>query len=383
MTSIVKAAPAGAVRNLLSGGVDSTLLQVLLPPGSPSVSFGIDAPEFGPEVERALNASRLAGSHHEVVHLREKDYLESVERFITTVGLPPHHLQSVLLAELFRHVLHDKSFLITAQLADALFGLGFAVRIAIFRRWSLLLQLAYRLARPAALKPRRLRTAEVIATGLRLPVGSEGGAAARVACYTDFGFVERVFGVSRVEERLQKRLQYVFELCPFLSPDARGPDAHLEAGHLVDFFCDDAVSIWRQSAMSSGGFLIAPFTHPALLQSSVTFSVRDRYWRRGESKPALKTLLRRRLPDYNTKLLKLATGLPVQRFLESGPLCQSPYSTPPECFPPSEKGTGQTYPPWIAWSLLTLSAWRSLAPQSAAAPPVAFSRTIVAGGSGS
>jgi asparagine synthase (glutamine-hydrolysing) len=383
MTAIVQVAPTGAVRNLLSGGVDSTLLQVFLPKGGVSLSFGIDTPEFSPELERASAASRLTGSSHEVMHLRESDYLQSLERFVTAVGLPPHHLQSVLLAELFDRVEGVKSFLVTAQLADALFGLGFSIRTALLRRWGWVMQAAGRLGLPGALKPGRLRTAEAIAAAFQRPVGSARGVAARVACHTDFDFVERVFGARQIEERLQKRLHYILERCPFLSPEAQGADAHLEAGHMVDFFCDDAVSIWRQSAMSHSGFLIAPFTHPTVLQCSLSFSVRNRYWRRGESKPALKTLLRRRLPEYDTRLPKLATGLPIQRFLESGPLRQSRYSTPPDFFPLPGKCGGGVYPPWIAWSVLTLSAWRSLARQGAATPPLAFSRTIMAGDNGS
>jgi asparagine synthase (glutamine-hydrolysing) len=380
MAAIVRAAPAGAATNLLSGGVDSTLLQVLLPRGSPALSFGIDTPEFSPELERASAASKLTGSNHQVIHLREGDYLESLERFVTTVGLPPHHLQSVLLGELFGQVGGNKSFLLTAQLADALFGLGFATRTAILRRWGWLVQCIGRSWLPAGLKPGRLRTAEVIGAALRRPVSSTRGVAARLACYTDFDFVERVFGVREVEERLQKRLQYIFDLCPFLSPDAHGSDAHLEAGHMVDYFCDDAVSIWRQSAMSYGGFLIGPFTHPTIVQCSLSFPIRDRYWRRGESKPALKRLLRRRLPEYDTRLPKLATGLPIQRFLESGPLRHCRHSTPPDFFPQPEKLSGGAYPPWIAWSILTLSAWRNLACQPVATPPLAFSRTILVSG---
>jgi asparagine synthase (glutamine-hydrolysing) len=374
---IVRSAPAGAVTNLLSGGIDSTLIQVLLPRGAPSLSFGIDTAEFAPELERALFATRLTGSDHQVIQLREGDYPEALKRFLALVGLPPHHMQSVLLGELFRKIEGGKSHLLTAQLADALFGLRFSSPTAILRRWGWLPQLT-RGGLPRGLKPARLRRAEVILSALKQPVGSTRGLAARIACYTNFDFVEKVFGADTIEGRLQKRLAYVLELCPFLSPDERGPEAHLEAGHMIDFFCDDAVSIWRQSSMSYRGYLIAPFTHPAIVRCSLTFPPRSRYWRRGETKPGLKTLLRRRLLEYDTGLPKLSTGLPIERFLGSGPLHRSPYLKPPDFFPCPERLACGEYPPWIAWSLLTLSAWQELACQSSFAPPLSFSRTVLA-----
>jgi asparagine synthase (glutamine-hydrolysing) len=199
-----------------------------------------------------------------------------------------------------------------------------------------------------------------------------------MACYTDFAFVQEVFGTQEVERRLETRLQYVLDLCPFLSADERGLDAHLEAGHMVDYFCDDAVSLWRQSSMSYGGFLVGPFTHPAIVRSALTFPRRGRYWHGGETKPALKALLRYLLPQYDTSLPKLSTGFPIQRFLEAGPLRSSPYAAPPEFFPPSHKLDGRKLPHWIAWSMTTLSAWRRLARQSTASPPVSFSRTLPA-----
>jgi hypothetical protein len=129
--------------------------------------------------------------------------------------------------------------------------------------------------------------------------------------------------------------------------------------------------------MSHRGYLICPFTHPRIVRASLSFPRRDRYWRNGETKPALKRLLRRRLPRYDTDLPKLASGLPIRRFVESGLLRHSPYFKPPDFFPsPTELGCS-TYPHWIAWSILTLSIWREcVAPATEAGPPVSLSRSF-------
>jgi asparagine synthase (glutamine-hydrolysing) len=369
-----QAARAGAT-NLLSGGIDSTLLQTFLPPGSASLSVTLDSREFIPETERAVAASGLTAARHRVVPLRERDYLDALERFVGTVGLPPHHMQSVLLGELFSALGGGITSLLTAQLADALFGLASLTRpAATLRRWGWVPMLTTRMNVPAQLKSQRLSAAEAWFSLLREPVSSPRGLAARAACYTDFAFLESIFGVAAIESRLSRRLQYVLERCPSVSTAATGADAQLEAAHLVDFFCDDALSIWRQAAMSYGSYLVSPFTHPTVVRCAFMLPRRDRYWGAGETKPALKTLLRKRLPAYDTRQPKLSFGLPLQRFLDFGPLSRSPYFTPPEFFPRTQEILPNAYPAWIAWSVLTLSAWRALAGTDDGAPPISFSR---------
>jgi hypothetical protein len=145
------------------------------------------------------------------------------------------------------------------------------------------------------MKPHALRTAESWSRRTLPSVRSTDGLAARAACFTDFAFLAEVFGTAQVEKRLAARLEYVLDLCPFVIPDAGGVDAQIEAAHLVGYFCEDTLSIWRQAAMSQGGYLIGPFSHPAIVPAALRFRRRDRYRRNGETKPALKALLRRRL----------------------------------------------------------------------------------------
>jgi asparagine synthase (glutamine-hydrolysing) len=179
-----------------------------------------------------------------------------------------------------------------------------------------------------------------------------------------------------MRSRLERRLQYVLDICPFLSATETGHDAQLEAAHLVDYFCDDAVSIWRQAAMSYGGYLISPFTDPGIVRSSLCFSRRDRYSRHGETKPALKALLRKRLSGYDVGQPKLASGLPVERFVHSGPLRDHRYGDPPDFFPSVKDLGTDRYPPWIAWSILTLSMWRLLVAADPGTPPTSLARRL-------
>lgn len=368
--------PPGAVANLLSGGVDSTLLQALLARGSRSLTAAISSPEFAPEIERALLASSLTGSEHQLVMLVEEDYLPALERFLREVCLPPHHLQSVLLAELFRRADGDKRFLVSAALADGLFGLGgLTWPAAAMRRWGWV-PAATRSLVPESFKPRRLRQAEYWYGRVREPVGSPWGHAGRTACWGDLGFLAEVFGTEQVERRLQARLDYVLDLCPFLEPDAHGVDAQLEAAHFVGLMVEDSLSIWRQAAMSHGGYVIAPLGRRKIFESALRFSRRERYRRNGETKPALKELLRRRLPDYDTRMPKLSSGLPLGRFLDSGPLHETPYFHPERYFPDVNGRGAEAYPAWIVWGVLTLAAWHELAAKEPVAPSCSISRAV-------
>jgi asparagine synthase (glutamine-hydrolysing) len=377
MASMITGAPDRTVTNLLSGGVDSTLLQTFLPRSGRSLSVAIDTPEFAAETQRALSASALTGTDHQLVSLSESGYLEALERFITVTGLPPHHMQSVLFGEMFRLCEGERRYLVTAQFADALFGLHSLARAAgVLRRWGWLPVITRKRGLPAALKPARLRLAESWSELLDQRVGSTEGLAARAASYTDFAVAERAFGAARIRSRLERRLQYVLDICPFLSTAESGHDAQLEAAHLVDYFCDDAVSIWRQAAMSYGAYLISPFTHPEIFRSSLRFSKRDRYWRHGQTKPALKALLRKRLPRYDIDRPKLGSGLPVGRFVDSGPLRDHPYVVDPPDFARAKDLGIDRYPPWIAWNILTLSMWRLRVAANPGTPPTSLARRL-------
>lgn len=81
------------VGNLLSGGMDSTLVQAWMVEqrgqrAARSYSFAFTAPSFQFEVENARKASRLTGSRHHAPILDEEGYLELLERSIRVLAEP-------------------------------------------------------------------------------------------------------------------------------------------------------------------------------------------------------------------------------------------------------------------------------------------------------
>ena len=81
------------VGNLLSGGLDSSLVQAWMVEqrgrrAARSYSFAFTAPSFQFEVENAKRASRLTGSEHLAPTLDENGYLELLERSVEVLAEP-------------------------------------------------------------------------------------------------------------------------------------------------------------------------------------------------------------------------------------------------------------------------------------------------------
>jgi asparagine synthetase B (glutamine-hydrolysing) len=343
--------------NMLSGGVDSTLLHSYLAPGTPSVSTATDSPEFGFEVEYARRASRLLGTHHQVVEVREADYLGRLEDTIETLGLPPQHLQTVLLDAAFQA---PYDAFVTGQLADALFGLESSLlgwRAWAFRH-ALRTPVAPLAARASAGMRARIDRMQAARRELALPVEQPGSHAMAYALYSDLEATRRTVGAEMIRDRLLDRLRYVRGRVDLPEADRGGLAGHLELGHWLDFYGDDTVSLWRQLAHGRGRSLHAPFTARAVAQCALDVPSPARYVRRGRMKHLLKSLLARRVPGYPVHQAKGGSGLPFHRYARSGPLRDAlrDYSVP-EFTDRAELDRLFDQPTWMTWNVITFAIW--------------------------
>ncbi len=308
-----------ATANMLSGGVDSTLLQTYLPSGYSSVSATIDLPEYEFETDYARLASELTGSRHHFVRLRHDRFRIHLEECIDNGAQPPHHLQSVLFDRLFLGKFENY---LTAQFADALFGLERARWASQARLGKLLWNAPGIGENIVGLLQRLGQRAEGHASLLRQlqqDAGSPYGFAAMYAVYSDLETVVRLFGAEAVQSRLSARLDYTADRLTG-TPPSDPVDAHMELGQFLDFFCDDGVSIWRQLAHGRGKYLGSPFTSRALVEAALRVPANRRYAHLGKEKEILKDLLGSRLPDYPLNQPKGASGLPFARLFPDGPL---------------------------------------------------------------
>jgi hypothetical protein len=346
----------GAV-NLLSGGVDSTLLQSYLTNASVSVSATIDSPEFGMEQGYAQAAARLFGLDHRLAHVREADYARRLEALVARSGLPPHHLQTVLIDAA---VSSGGPAYVTAQFADALFGLDSALRAWRIDRLRLA-RLRPVIAAMALMPWGRLRrfrsTLDRDLALTRTDITDPAGFAMLFATYTDLDAAVRLFGSDLVRDRLRARYAYVAERVDMHDARASRVMQHLETGQWIDFFCDDTVSIWRQVALSHGVRLDAPFSRRSVVEAALGLDPSVRFCAGGRTKPLLKRLLRRRVPTYPATQPKGGSGLPVVRYLESGPLSELADDALTGDWPVRLRDTGEGPSPWMLWNQLTLRMW--------------------------
>lgn len=355
--------------NMLSGGIDSTLIHSFLGSSVPSISTGIDSPEFSFEMEYARQASRLLGTSHAFLPVREDEYLARLERSIEVLGLPPQHLQTVLLDAAFQS---DHGQYVTGQLADAVFGLESS--ILGWRAWHLrgVLRspagvLLSRLG--AGMRRRHERLEGACAQVTRSPEDPDGYAM-RYAVYSDVDGVRELLGERLVEERLQARLEYLRAVAELPERRGTGLAAHLELGHWIDFYCDDTVSLWRQLAHGRGKSLFAPFTSRSVAESALAVPTDERYIRRGNPKHLLKSLLRRRVPAYPVNQPKGGSGLPFLRYIRTGPLRDALLEYPlPAFVGAAQREALLRAPSWITWNVLTYAIWSERVLRNAAINP--------------
>jgi asparagine synthetase B (glutamine-hydrolysing) len=123
--------------NLLSGGVDSSLIQFFMnakPSHQPSrsISFSIQVPAFEFEVEYAQQASQLLHTEHTFVDYTPQDYPDLLIRVVDILAQPPN-LETepgfLAVAKFIRAANWPERYFFTGQGGDTLFGGESAVKL--------------------------------------------------------------------------------------------------------------------------------------------------------------------------------------------------------------------------------------------------------------
>jgi asparagine synthetase B (glutamine-hydrolysing) len=303
----------------LSGGIDSALLHTYLPAGTPTVSGAIDSPEFARECAYAEQASRLLGSKHRIFMAPESDFLNLVVDAIRLSGLPTRFPQPAYYNLTFKF---PASRFVNGEFGDMLFGLKPTVfHIDAFRQrcWLHLadkLGLAHVLPQAKATGlQRRLERLRRIET----PIGDWQGWGPRYGIYANAVLAERVIGAATMQQRIEARATYVAERFRSEERDDNPLFAHLEFGHMLIFYCSDAMSHWRQLAQIQGKSLLAPYASRSVVEAALAVPRNRRYIDRGRIKYLAKDLLKRRLPSFDVDAPKAGGDLPIQRYFGSNP----------------------------------------------------------------
>ena len=128
--------------NLLSGGVDSSILQLLINEQFPqsehpvSFSYAVQAKGFEFEVEYAQHASELFKTRHTFFPISSRDFPDLLNRTVETLGQPNLYNEStpcnLALAEFLASNAPDIQYFFSGQGADGLHGVAEAKKIALF-----------------------------------------------------------------------------------------------------------------------------------------------------------------------------------------------------------------------------------------------------------
>ena len=285
--------------NLLSGGVDSSLLQLIISEQlapSPARSFSFvpeKTPRFEFEVEYARQASEIFKTEHTFVRFTPEDYPNLIVKATEALGQPV--LSDVepcklALAEFLTTHVKDLRFFCVAQGADALFGTDVARNLKILDGLAqvpgsrLALAVAGRLLRPFTEKGQTLlKGAEILAhfkdpALFVAPINTIG-------VYTNLDIVRRSFGDDTVRRVLEYRRD--------LETQYLNSAHYTEKVHMVDLL-SDAYEVQVQSSqlfLAQDKEQIYPFLDDDIIRINLAFRPEIRYLKGLRTKPLLKGIL--------------------------------------------------------------------------------------------
>jgi len=281
--------------NMLSGGVDSSILQQIIneqlsSTPARSCSFApAKTPCFEFEIEYARQASEIFKTEHTFIEFTPEDYPDLVVRAVETLGQPVHTDVEPCKLALAEQV-DDLRFFFTALAADVLFGLEVAQKIEVldfFRKVPgsrLALAGAGRLLKPFTGKSQTLLKGAVILSHPNDPhlfVAPTN----TISIYSNLDIARRSFG----DETIRQVLEYRRNLeTQYLNSANYTEKVHVVA--LLSYF-------YEIQAQSSQLFLahnkeqIYPFMDDDIVRISFAFRPEIRYIKGSRTKPLLKDIL--------------------------------------------------------------------------------------------
>jgi asparagine synthase (glutamine-hydrolysing) len=309
----------GAV-NLLSGGVDSSYLQVIwnrvgpAVEAPPSVSICVDHPRTWQDTDYAVTMAEALGTRHALV-AADGPYISYLTDSLAATGEPPNHVQSAYFGHLAREtVARGFTAGLCGEGADSLFGLGLAGHLTIASAIRRLLPLRplRRLAAAGMATAKR----EELATAIRLADSLDDLTASQhpinqVAVFTDREAVTSSFGVAAVMDAEARRRSVIDRVS--------GGGSVKDRLHAVAYLGEaaESASLWTTLFNRAGSELLCPFLDSRVLRLALNLPASVRY-RFRRPKYILKRALLRALPKQMVNRPKLGFGQPVFEWLADG-----------------------------------------------------------------
>lgn len=316
------------VANLLSGGVDSSLIQFVLNQKSParSFSFAARASSFEFEIEYARQASRFFHTEHTFVEFGPEDYPGLLARTIDALAQPPvlaTEPSMLAVTEFVDTANLPIRFFFSGQGADALFGLEGAKKLKGLKYLSRIPAAATVLRgigtflKPFTASSRQLlKGAEILAhadnpQAYVSPLNT-------LAVYTDIERLRQCFG----DQALRAALEYRREL----AAQYRKSNHYLEQGYVMDLVTDAyEVDVQRhQLFLAHHQEQLHPFFDEDILRVGMAFHPDVRYIKGFRTKYLLKDILEQQTGSATAQKPKGFSIFDDDLFnwMQSGPLRQ-------------------------------------------------------------
>lgn len=284
--------------SLLSGGVDSSLLQFLInqqvhPAPSYSFSYEIRVPSFEDEIEYARQASQVFETEHTFVNFRPEDYPGLLTRAIDALAQPPilaTEPSMLSIAEFAQANELPPRYFMSGQGADTVFGLTYSKKLKglhnarrIPGASSILKGLGTILKPATNISNMLLKGSAILAcaddpNAFVSPINS-------IAVYGDLDIIRRCFGDEVLKKALQYRREFVAQYLD--------TDHYLEQIHVIDLMTDTyELGVQRQQLfLAHQREQLHPFFDDDTLRAGFAFHPDIRYIKGLRSKYLLKDLL--------------------------------------------------------------------------------------------
>jgi asparagine synthetase B (glutamine-hydrolysing) len=291
----------GRLATLLSGGVDSSLLQYLFNeqtshPPSRSYSFAVRVPSFSYEIKYAQQASQFFKTEHTFVDIQPEDYPGLLTRTIDALAQPPileTEPSMLSIAEFAQAGKLPSRYFISGQGADTVFGLTSSRKLRGLHIANQMPGAALILkAMGSVLRPFGRVSQMLLKGGDILDCADDPDTflspANSIVVYVDIDILRRYFG----DDALHNALRFRRELAArYLETDH-----YLEKIHVIDLITDTyELGVQRQQLfLSKEREKIHPFFDDDILRTAFAIHPDSRYIKGLRPKYLLKDLLKQK-----------------------------------------------------------------------------------------
>jgi hypothetical protein len=179
--------------------------------------------------------------------------------------------------------------------------------------------------------------------------------------YTDYEFMNRIFGTDRISQRLTRRLEFATQSLEFSVPEEDFTGRHMELAHWLEQATSEANKTFRHLAHSHGKSYKSPFVARPVMDAALSVPVHERYEYGGKSKYLLKHLLKQRAPRYPVDQPKGANLFHVEDMFAGGALKNIWDRYPlPDFLTGQERENFLSHPTILTWNVANLAMWRDL-----------------------